>query len=53
MIWEGALTFAFFFILIGASYGADRCKARSEEEDDATDVPYSAAEIYATLLKEK
>lgn len=52
-IWEAALTFAMFFILIITSYAADRCKASVEEEDDTSDVPFTAAEIYTELIKEK
>ena len=39
--------------MIGASYAADRYKASTEEEEDTTSVPFTAAEIYAHLLKEK
>ena len=39
-------------MLIGLSYLADRYTAHSEE-DDSSDVPFTAAEIYAHLLKEK
>ena len=52
-IWEGVVTFSFFFLLIGTSYAADRLKANNEEDDESSDVPFTAAEMYATLLKEK
>ena len=60
-IWEGVLTFVFFFILIILAYGADRVteKANAEKEgaaDSKDEVPvieYSAYEIYKDLLIEQ
>lgn len=59
-IWEGVLTFVFFFILIVIAFGADRYKASQEkgEEGEALDdgklfIEFSALEIYRELIKEK
>lgn len=61
-LWEGVLTFLYFFILIGFAYGADRVTAAEEEKKDgagdkkAAEIPvieYSAYEIYKDLLIEQ
>lgn len=58
-LWEGVLTFVFFFILIVLAYGADKVTARETEKKQggaSKDVPvieYSAFEIYKDLLIEQ
>jgi solute carrier family 8 (sodium/calcium exchanger) len=60
--WEAWVTFAFFFILIGMSYAADRYKARQDEsnKDELVEadgmahyVEYKPLEIYKELMNEK
>jgi solute carrier family 8 (sodium/calcium exchanger) len=58
-MWEGVLTFVFFFILIVIAFGMDRYKASQEkdEEDEGDDgklfIEFSALEIYRELITEK
>lgn len=57
-MWEGILTFVFFFILIIMAYGADRFtnyeneknKSPDEVEDQPPVIEYSAYEIYKEML---
>jgi solute carrier family 8 (sodium/calcium exchanger) len=58
---EAWITFAFFFVLIGLSYAADRYKAKKDEaESELVDadgmahyVEYKPVEIYRELMNEK
>jgi Ca2+/Na+ antiporter len=59
-LWEGVLTFVFFFILIVLAFGADKVTAREAEKksgkdakDDVPVIEYSAYEIYKDLLIEQ
>ena len=59
-VWEGVLTFVFFFILIAIAFGMDRYKASQSkgEEGEALDdgklfIEFSALEIYRELIKER
>lgn len=60
-VWEGVLTFVFFFILIILAFGADRVTAKeaekkkkaSGEKDDVPVIEYSAHQIYKDLLIEQ
>jgi solute carrier family 8 (sodium/calcium exchanger) len=61
-LWEGILTFVYFFLLIGFAYGADRVTAAENEKlegaegKQAAQIPvieYSAYEIYKDLLIEQ
>lgn len=59
-IWEGVLTFIFFFILIVLAFGADKVTAREAEKKKGADakdeipvIEYSAYEIYKDLLIEQ
>lgn len=57
-VWEGVVTFIFFFILIGLAYGADRvteqenAKKNGGKKEDVPIIEYSAYEIYKDLLNE-
>lgn len=59
-LWEGVLTFVYFFILIAFAYGADRCTASADamaegaagKKSDVPVIEYSAYEIYKDLLIE-
>lgn len=56
-IWEAWVTLAFFFLLIGMAYGADRYNSGGVEPEADADhkivVDYSAVEIYRELINEQ
>ena len=64
-VWEGLLTFIFFFLLIGFSYSADKYKANQvakeknlldgegEGDNAISTIEFSALEIFRELVKEK
>jgi solute carrier family 8 (sodium/calcium exchanger) len=61
MLWEGILTFVYFFLLVGFAYGADRVTSAEAEKEEGNDkkgsevpvIEYSAYEIYKDLLIEQ
>jgi len=61
MLWEGILTFVFFFLLVGFAYFADRVTSAEAEKEEGNDkkgsevpvIEYSAYEIYKDLLIEQ
>jgi solute carrier family 8 (sodium/calcium exchanger) len=60
-IWEGVLTFVFFFILVILAYGADKYtemqanknKSPDDKEEEVPVIEYSAYEIYKEMLIEQ
>jgi len=59
-VWEAWVTFAFFFILIGTAYAADRWKAYrdskegdGEEENLIQQADWTALEMYKNLIADK
>ena len=57
-VWEGVLTFVFFFILVIISFGMDKYKQSQDDKasgagDEKLFIEYAALEIYRELMKEK